>query len=623
MGECLGWDEAKYRLILEQLPDMVLLHVDGDIIFANAATKGITGYDPAEVIGKNVFDMMPDQEQRIMVRDINTRRTRGERVPDTYELDIRSKSGAPLHVEVRAMRIDYEGRDARLVIITDLTARRESEAKLRASEERFRSLAEMLPECVYETDARGVITYVNQAGLEMFGYSPSDLEKGFSVADIFDARELARAMKNRNDTIAEGVIRRVEYTALHRDGHAIPVIFHTVPVIRDGVPVGTRGIVIDISERKRLEEAHIRAGKLESVGLLAGGIAHDFNNILTIIAGNISLARIIAGDDHRMGDILGDAEKAALRARGLTSQLLTLARGGEPIKRNASINDIITGVTDRLLIGSPVRLNLDVPHDLPPVAMDEAQISQVMYNLVLNALQAMPRGGTLSIRCAIGTLPADNSQQLTPGDYLQVSVADTGEGIAPEEMPHIFDPYYTTKETGHGLGLATAYSIIRKHGGYMDARSVFGDTEFRFLLPALTAAASTGVIRVGERPNILVLEDERDITRFLEAVFTRLGYSYEITHDGADTIAAYSRARAAGSGFNVILLDLSVESGMGGREAMAEILAIDPSARGIVCSGYSTDPVMAHYADYGFFSCLSKPYVVDTLVAEIAKALKR
>ena len=384
----------------------------------------------------------------------------------------------------------------------------------------------------------------------------------------------------------------------------------------------------DITEKKKMEEEILKGQKLESLGVLAGGIAHDFNNLLTAIMGNVSLAKMFAAPGTKAYDRLTDAEKACERATGLTQQLLTFSKGGAPVKKTASIVQIITDSAGFMLRGSNVKCDFTLQKDLWAADVDEGQMGQVINNLIINADQAMPDGGVISVSAENVMIEASNHLSLPEGRYILISIQDQGEGISPENMSKIFDPYFTTKELGSGLGLATVYSIIKSHQGHLDVESSEGvGTIFRVYLPAsekelepaeVTAPEATVAAGFGR---ILVMDDEEVIREIAREILNHLGYQVDVCGDGSSALALYREALDSGNRYVAVIMDLTIQGGMGGKETMKALLAIDPAVKGIVSSGYSNDPILAHFREYGFSGMVSKPYTVRELQERLHELL--
>jgi CheY-like chemotaxis protein len=383
------------------------------------------------------------------------------------------------------------------------------------------------------------------------------------------------------------------------------------------------------SEYERLEQERLRAAKLESIGTLAGGIAHDFNNLLTGIMGNIGLVKTSISPSDAAYEMLDEAEKAALRARDLTQQLLTFARGGKPVKKSVEIAEILKESAAFALRGSNVKLELSIPDDLWPIEADEGQINQVINNLIINADEAMPSGGTLKIQAENLTLKKMAIPLLPGGNYVHIDIADTGMGISPEHLERIFEPYFTTKQRGSGLGLTTAYSIVRNHGGIIlaDSRQNKGST-FQIYLPAtkktMKGDKKMKTVSSGQADGkVLVMDDDEIIRKMLKNMLSMAGYTVELSADGAEALEKYKHAIKTGDPFNAVIMDLTIPGGMGGREAVKKLLEIDPDATVIVSSGYATDPIMSEYKKYGFKAVIAKPYSVKQLQESLSSILTK
>jgi signal transduction histidine kinase/ActR/RegA family two-component response regulator len=374
---------------------------------------------------------------------------------------------------------------------------------------------------------------------------------------------------------------------------------------------------------QKAEAERQRAQRLESIGLLAGGIAHDFNNILTAILGNIALAMIYLQPESKATAKLLLAEKASVRARGLAQQLLTFAKGGAPVKKILPVPHLLQEPVLLALRGSTVKGEFQLQENLWPVEVDEGQFSQVISNLVINAVQAMPGGGLLKTAAANEIVDRENSLGLTAGKFVRIAISDQGCGIPKEYLDKIYDPYFTTKETGSGLGLAICYSIIKKHGGTITVDSIPGKgSTFLLYLPAAESKpVSEGAQREAvERGagRILVMDDDEFVNQVAADLLRYLGYHPETVTGGAEAVAAYSRALAAGEPFDAVITDLTVPGDMGGAETARRLLEIDPTATVIVSSGYANDPIMADYARYGFKGVIPKPYKT----AELSRTLQ-
>jgi len=384
----------------------------------------------------------------------------------------------------------------------------------------------------------------------------------------------------------------------------------------------------EIVKREKMEGELHRAQKLESIGLLAGGIAHDFNNLLTGIISNLSLARMFIKPEERIFKYLSESEKASFRAHDLTLQLLTFSKGGAPVKKVSEIGQIIRDSASFALRGSNIRCDYAISPGLWAAELDEGQISQVINNLIINADQAMPNGGLISVSGDNVTLDSKDALPLVPGNYIRLAIADSGIGIPRDLIPKIFDPYFTTKQKGSGLGLATSYSIIQKHNGLLTVDSVVGGgTTFSIYLPATGNEAPHREFVHEElcagRGRILVMDDEEMVRSAAGEILEFAGYEVEFANDGAEAINLYRQGKQSGTSFDAVIMDLTVPGAMGGKEAVTELHAIDPDVRAIVSSGYSNDPVVADYIQYGFCGVISKPYSSARLTEAVRNAVER
>ena len=501
-------------------------------------------------------------------------------------------------------------------IETDVTDRKQAEERLRVSETNYRSIFNSANDAIFVHDMEtGEVIDVNAKMCEMYGFSPEEI-RPIKVEDLssgeppYTQEDALRWIQKA----VQGEPQLFEWRAKDRHGRLFWVEVNLKRASIGGVE-RLLTVVRDITQRKRMEEELTRLQALESLGVLAGGIAHDFNNILTAVLSNISLARMYGDLKEDISDMLSDAEMATLRAQSLTRQLLTFARGGAPVKKVFGVARLLRETTQFALSGSNVRSEISTPDDLWPVEADEGQISQVIQNIVINAEQAMPEGGTIRISAENVIFGDREHLQLKSGKYVKISVQDQGCGIAEEQLLKIFDPFFTTKEKGRGLGLATAYSIVNRHEGYIQVASKPGaGTTFHVYLPASSEAVETG--GSGEdRPipgkgRILLIDDEEAVRKSGGEVLKRLGFEVEFAADGEQGIALYKKAMSQERAFDAVIMDLTIPGAMGGKEAVVKLREIDPHARVIVSSGYSDHPVMSDFREYGFDGALPKPYAI-------------
>ena len=510
--------------------------------------------------------------------------------------------------------------------------RKRAEEALRDSEERYRAIVENTYDVIFETTPTGRCLYLSPNCVDVLGYQVNELSGGnlFDLVHPDERSKLAAEFNRKVMALQPGeMVARMR----HKTGEWRWLESHTRPLRT------TTGEIVavvdsrDITERKRMEEERLRATKLESVGVLAGGIAHDFNNILTSVFANIGLARMLTAKQHVVDDgtiieRLTAAEKACLRARDLTKQLLTFAKGGAPVKNVASISDFISDTVEFALRGSNVRCEFDWPDDVWHVEVDEGQMGQVIQNLIMNADQAMPDGGVIQVRAENCPLHRDHGLPLHQGKFVMISVHDQGIGIPPEHLSKIFDPYFTTKQKGSGLGLATTYSIMKRHEGHITLTSEVGKgTTFRLYLPAAdslqieTSEEEEELISGSGR--FLIMDDELDIRDVLGKMLTHFGYEVDFANDGAEAVTLYQQAIESGHPYLAAIIDLTIPGGMGGKETVRRLQAIDPHVTALVSSGYSNDPVMAKPEHFGFKGVVAKPYNLADLSRVLNRILNR
>jgi len=382
--------------------------------------------------------------------------------------------------------------------------------------------------------------------------------------------------------------------------------------------IGSVLVFHDITHQRHMEMESLKAQKLESLGVLAAGIAHDFNNFLAGALANIQLSEIKLNKGKDITQHLKNIGNAIHKAAALTKQLLTFAKGGEPVKKVVSISGLIKDTISFALRGSNVLSELSIPDDLWLVEIDDGQMVQVINNLVINAVQAMPDGGV--IRVIVENIEIDamtHIHSFQPGAYLKISIADEGIGIPEKNLPYIFDPYFTTKQTGSGLGLATSYSIIKKHNGYLDVESSGLGTTFyiylpaSFVVPVITPPKEADILKGAGK--ILLMDDEEIIRNNTGEMLSQIGYQVQLVEDGAGAIDLYTRARESGKPFDVVIMDLTIPGGMGGEKTINKLIKIDPEVKAIVSSGYSNAPIMSNYLEYGFCDIVIKPYQIEEL----------
>ncbi len=606
-----------------------------EILWANRASEKATNLSMKELVGRKCSDVwgmeLEPRQECPLIKALKSGKTEQAimKYPNGRMMDVRAEPVA-----------DDKGRLLGLLrIADDITEKALAETALRESEKKYRELADSLPVKLFETDAQGTVTFLNPFALEGLQYTREDLTKGLHIKDVLDKKQWDKAQKNFRKKIAEESSETIESVAKRKDGTTFPVLVNIHPILEENRFSGLRGFAVDITESKQRLEEMTRMAKLESLGTLAGGIAHDFNNLLTIILGNIELAKWNIAPETPSAQALKKAEKGCLAAKELTGQFITFSRGGDPQMKATAIDTLLRNTVQLSLSGSNVNCEYDIDEDLCLAELDERQIGQVIQNLIQNAIEAMPEGGTVQVHAenvgvtGKGQTPVPG---IPEGRYIKLEIQDEGAGISEEHKSRVFDPYFSTKargvQKGMGLGLSTALSIVKKHGGFMHLESeVASGTKVSIYLPAALQEekeAETGPavpVLGGDAPlkgqKILVMDDEAMLRDLTKQMLHLLGHEAETVKDGNEAVEAYKKSLEASEPFDLVLLDLTVKGGPGGREAIRELLKLNPDVKAVVFSGYANDPVMSNCEEYGFRASLAKPFRKASLEDALRKGL--
>ncbi|MGB9595513.1 MAG: PAS domain-containing hybrid sensor histidine kinase/response regulator, partial [Candidatus Poribacteria bacterium] len=624
MEQALKDERDKLETITKSIgASIALISKDFRILWANGVLKKAFGEN---IEGKICYEVFAGFDNACP--DCGIKKVFDENLDSyTYESPGVNQDGSISwhQIIVTAIRDKNGEIDNALELITPITELKLTQEALRKSEEEYRTLFELTPDPIIILNPAGNILQINKSGVEMLGYSEASEIIGRSILEFCLDKEqiirLAKEIKNK------GNLKSSELDLIKKDGSVVNTIISVnVRYDENGEIIRYEGFYKNITERRKTEEKLINVQKFESIGIFAGGIAHDLNNILTPILGNISLART-EKDREIIVERLLDAEKAALMARDLTQQLLTFSKGGVPIKRPTSISNILKDSVSFALRGSNILPEISIPNDLWAVDIDEGQISQVITNIILNADQAMSNGGIIEVKAENIYINAESELPLKEGEYIKISIKDHGVGIPEKYLSKIFDPYWTTKKTGSGLGLTTSYSIIRNHDGYIDVESeVEVGTTFHIYLPALSEIilneneeAVYGPIM--GKGNILLMDDEDMVRALATKMMETMGYSVTQASDGGEAIRLYREAMELGFCYDVVILDLTVPGRIGAIEAMKFLLKANPHIKAIVSSGYSNDPIMSEYKKYGFSAAIAKPYKINEFSEVLNKVI--
>ena len=632
--DALKKSEHMLQAIIDAEPECVkLIDANANLIMVNRAGLSMIQVDSLEQVRGQCFCSMIAYEYQDAFMDLTNRIFKGD--PGTLSFEMIGIKGRHLWLETNAVPFRNEKDEivAMLGITRDITERKRAEDMLRRNEEMVRNILNSVDEgfIVVDRDYRILSAnraYCNQIGLprdEVVGKTCFKLshkvdrpcyEKGeeCAVRNVFNTGEPSIVYHSHRN--ADGGILHVETKAFpQKDASG-----HITTVIES---------INNITEKHQLEQERLKMQKLEAVGTLAGGIAHDFNNLLQGVFGYISLAKLTAYGRQKSLTALEQAEKALHMSVNLTNQLLTFSKGGKPVKKLIDLRPLIDNATQFALSGSRSDYCIVADDDIWQVEVDEGQISQVIQNLVLNADQAMRKGGRVEITARKVHVPHDNSLRgLQKGRYVQISIKDSGIGIPEQNIAKIFDPYFTTKEKGSGLGLATSYSIIKNHSGLIDVKSeVDKGTIFFIYLPAFATTEKTEPLQpaAGALPvrtgNVLIMDDDPVIRDVAGELIKALGHEVEFSAHGEETIEKYRMAKQSERPFDLVILDLTIRGGMGGAETMRKLMEIDPRVKAIVSSGYSDDDIVSNHQKQGFKAFLKKPYNVEKLQEVLNKVI--
>jgi PAS domain S-box-containing protein len=678
LEEALRESEARYRTLFESAAEGIIIAdvVSRKFKYANPAICKLFGYTQQEFTGMSISDIHPPGDLENVIAEFDVL-SRGEKTLASG-IPCLKKDSTIFYADIKGDRAIIDGTNCSIGFFTDVTEHKQAEERINHLNLTLHSIRDVDHLITREKDRDRLIQGICNSMVESHSFSSAwiilldESRKPINWA----AAEKSSVVSHLVNSFHQGVFPRCAEQALNQKQLVLTEIPYTMckdcPLWDGDKNIGSmtirletegniygvlcagmqRSLIADkdgialfqematdiafalhdlkLKEQNvLLEQERLRSAKLESIGTLAGGIAHDFNNLLTGIMGNIGLAKITVQPPDPAFEMLDEAEKAAVRAKDLTQQLLTFARGGKPVKKLVNLAALVKESAAFALRGSNVKLELILPDNLWTLEADEGQIGQVINNLVINADEAMPSGGTLVIEALNVVLNRTSGLPVPNGNYVRIDIKDTGMGISQEHLQRIFEPYFTTKQRGSGLGLTTAYSIVRSHGGYILAESTQNKgSVFHIYLPASKKAAKGGRKVVTADPGqaggkVLVMDDEEIIRKMLKNMMNLVGYEVELSADGEEAVEKYRHAMQAGNPFDAVIMDLTIPGGMGGKEAVKKVLEIDPQAAVIVSSGYATDAIMSDYKKYGFKAVIAKPYSVKQLQATLSGLPKR
>lgn len=604
-------DDANIQAIFNAIGDPIsVISKDFRVIYQNSAHKDLVGDHPGSICFTafvNGKDICRDCPVAMTFRDglVHTVQKKG------------SIHKGILSVEVTASPLkDAEGNVvAGIEVVRDITSRQKTEEGLRHAEDHFRILMEQSLFGIYIYQD-GFCPFVSPKAAEVFGYTQEEMSST-PVSELITNQD--------RDLVNEGIRKLMD-----KETRTVHLVFHGKR--RDGAIIeidgqgmltefkdkpAIMGTFIDITERKKSEITAQNAQRLESLSSFASNIALEYNNILTAIIGNLALAKMYAKPGYEVYDVLTEAEKASIRAKDLTSQLLSFSEGGSPVKKIIYLQEMVRDLLSLAGDSKAITYETTLPFNLWPVEVDESQMGQAINSLLITARNVTPEGGTIRISADNVPVGPSDGLPLKQGRYIMLSLEDQGEGMSDTEVQTIFDPFLAGEKKAGSLGLANSYAIVRKHGGIITAQSFPTGNTYHLYLPALEektpAPSGSFVISQSRRGKVLVMDDEEIVRIVVSRLLQQCGYETELAREGAEMLRLYREAKEAGKTFDAVILDLIIQDGMGGQEAIKHLLAYDPDVKVIVSSGYSHNPIMINFRDFGFVGFLPKPYKLEEL----------
>jgi len=645
----LALQESERRLsdIIQFFPDAILvIDRDGNITAWNKAMEEMTGAKAEDMIGKGnyeyslpfygerrpiLIDLAMKTDKKTEIKYVDFERSGTLITGEAYMPNLRGGQ-AYLFGTATALYNSQGELVGAIESIRDITERKKAEEMLIMEKERLAITLKSIGDGVIVADTSGSILLINKAAENLLGWTQSEIVN-LPLMDYFHIVDAGTRIRNKDllqKVIETGNVIELagKIILINKEGREYIISESAAPVRdKDNNMIGIIIVFRDMTEKQKMEDELLKTQKLESIGIIAGGIAHDFNNILTGIIGYISLARMLVRPEDRIYNMLTEMEKASLRATNLTQQLLTFSRGWAPIRKTVFISELIKEGAAFVLSGSNIKCDFFIQDDLWPVEIDEGQIIQVINNLLINARQAMPDGGAVEIKAENIDVDFMKNIPLKGGRYQLISIKDQGTGIPEEIQSKIFDPFFTTRVTGNGLGLSTSYSIIRKHNGYITLKSKQGEgTTFYIYLPASDkqVGKSSTPVDIQEsrfKGRVLLMDDEEIIRRTATEMLNYFGLEVDSAGEGDEACEMFLKAIESGNPYNLVIMDLTIPGGLGGKDTVKKFCDIDPDIKVIVSSGYSNDPILSDYKKYGFSGIVVKPYKMDDLYNQLKKFL--
>ncbi|MDD3050041.1 MAG: PAS domain S-box protein [Candidatus Cloacimonetes bacterium] len=620
--------ESKYLLLAENISDIIFLtDLELKLTYISISVAKLLGHIPEDLIGKSLKQFIEEKsyqelENKMRLR-INLEQTQKTIYTSRSEVEVLDSQGNKQWVEVvsNPYRDDNSNIIGFVGIARDISERKESQQLLYEEKEQLDVILRSIKDAVIATDETGKIILMNRIAEELTGYS-SQSALGKPLETILSIKSITN--KNPYTNVVDKILTNSDelfdfYRSVLALKDGTEIIIHiSASTLKDkkGKIIGVVIVFRDITESNKLELELQRAQRIESISLLAGGIAHDFNNILVAILGNISLVKFNTSKQENNYMLLEEAEKASLKAKDLTQQLLSFAKGGEPVKESTDIFSVVKDIASSLIKEKKFVVSFTTSEELPFVDIDQIQIKQVFQNILLNAKEAMPDGGKIEICLRSVNLNEKEIPGLKSGNYVMISISDQGIGIKEDSLTRVFDPYYTTKPKGSGLGLFISFSIVKKHNGYINLVSHQGQgTTAQIYLPSTSLIIQEQISEeiIKGKGRILVMDDEELVCTVVKKMLTSLEYESTIVNDGNEALKTFANSIEYGKKFDAVILDLTIHGGMGGLETLEKMLFLDENVKAIVSSGFSNDEVVSNFKKYGFKGVIRKPYKVSEL----------
>jgi len=623
----LRGSEERYRYLVENIEDLICTHdLEGNLLFANSSSAHFLGFASADLVGTNLRSYLAPEVRNQFDGYLTTIRTEGS--ASGFML-VQAKSGEKRLWEYRnTLHMDTSGKPIVLGVARDVTERRKAEDALRESRESYQVLFNDSKDGVYITGRDGQLLDANQAYLDLFGYERTEIV-GEDIRTTYvnptDRDRFIQAIEER------GFLKDYPLVLRRKDGKEIDCLLtSSVRRAGDGTVIEYQGIIRDVTEQRNLQKQLLQAQKMEAIGTLAGGVAHDFNNLLTVVMG---FSELLLAEKNQESPEYEDLQKifhAARNGAELVKRLLMFSRKSEPKPSPMDLNNEIVQVEKMLrrTIPKMIDVKIELSADLPRINADASQMEQILMNLAVNARDAMPDKGKLTLRTDIVTLDEDYCRfhiDAKPGEHVLLEVSDTGLGMDEETTHHIFEPFFTTKETGRGtgLGLAMVYGIVKQHNGHISVYSEVGHgTTFKIYLPAIPAdeepdAEVTGVMPAFGTETVLLVDDEEFVRELGARILAKHGYTVLQAVNGREALDLFKKER---SQISLVILDLIMPE-MGGTECLKELLKIDPQVKVLIASGYSGDASVKEIIQMGAKGFVTKPFRVKELLRDVRKVL--